>query len=194
VLPLLCIYTGRCKCWFATETTGKLKPESVASKHPPVVGFVSEPLCRFLSTRYGSLFKELKICAHQNVGHSCSDSEGICESQIDGKVCWLERCTSCHTLQFNGCQRCWRTKYRPPYRVETLATGLKFPWSLAFLPNGDALVTEKFGELRILRKGALDPAPVIGGPQKYSEGRRQRAAGCGSRSCFRDEPDGLYHL
>ena len=52
-----------------------------------------------------------------------------------------------------------------PYRVETLATGLKFPWSLAFLPNGDALVTEKFGQLRILRKGALDPAPVTGGPQ-----------------------------
>jgi aldose sugar dehydrogenase len=51
-----------------------------------------------------------------------------------------------------------------PYRVETLATGLKFPWSLAFLPNGDALVTEKFGELRILRKGALDPAPITGGP------------------------------
>ena len=23
----------------------------------------------------------------------------------------------------------------PPYRVETLATGLKFPWSLAFLPT-----------------------------------------------------------
>jgi len=33
----------------------------------------------------------------------------------------------------------------PPYRVEVVATGLKFPWSLAFLPNGDALVTEKFG-------------------------------------------------
>jgi len=53
----------------------------------------------------------------------------------------------------------------PPYRVEVVATGLKFPWSLAFLPNGDALVTEKFGELRILRKGVLDPAPVTGGPQ-----------------------------
>ena len=53
----------------------------------------------------------------------------------------------------------------PPYHVETLATGLKFPWSLAFLPNGDTLLTEKFGELRILRKGALDPAPVTGGPQ-----------------------------
>jgi glucose/arabinose dehydrogenase len=51
-----------------------------------------------------------------------------------------------------------------PYRVDTLATGLKFPWSLEFLPNGDVLVTEKFGELRILRKGALDPAPITGGP------------------------------
>ena len=54
----------------------------------------------------------------------------------------------------------------PPYRVETLATGLKFPWSLVFLPNGDALVTEKFGQLRILRKGVLDPAPVTGGDRK----------------------------
>ena len=53
----------------------------------------------------------------------------------------------------------------PPYRVEVVATGLKFPWSLAFLPNGDALVTEKFGELRVLRKDVLDPAPVTGGPQ-----------------------------
>ena len=50
----------------------------------------------------------------------------------------------------------------PPYRVEVVATGLKFPWSLAFLPHGDALVTEKVGELRILRKGVLDPAPVTG--------------------------------
>jgi glucose/arabinose dehydrogenase len=52
-----------------------------------------------------------------------------------------------------------------PYRVETVASGLKFPWSLAFLPNGDALVTEKFGELRILRHGVLDAAPVSGGPE-----------------------------
>lgn len=52
-----------------------------------------------------------------------------------------------------------------PYHVETLATGLKFPWSLAFLPNGDALLTEKFGGLRILRKGSLDPAAITGGPE-----------------------------
>jgi glucose/arabinose dehydrogenase len=53
----------------------------------------------------------------------------------------------------------------PIYRVETLATGLKFPWSLAFLPNGDALLTEKFGGLRILRRGVLDPVPISGGPK-----------------------------
>jgi glucose/arabinose dehydrogenase len=51
------------------------------------------------------------------------------------------------------------------YRVETLATGLRNPWSLAFLPDGNALVTEKFGGLRILRHGALDSAPVTGGPE-----------------------------
>ena len=55
--------------------------------------------------------------------------------------------------------------------METLATGLKSPWSLAFLPNGDALLTEKFGELRILLIGGLNPAPVTGGPQnKLQEG------------------------
>lgn len=64
----------------------------------------------------------------------------------------------------------------PPYLVETLATGLKFPWSLAFLPNGDALLTEKFGELRILRKGGLDPVAGYRGTTKYFAGRRQRAA------------------
>jgi glucose/arabinose dehydrogenase len=53
----------------------------------------------------------------------------------------------------------------PAYKVETVATGLHKPWSLAFLPGGNALLTEKFGELRILHQGVLDPAPVAGGPE-----------------------------
>jgi glucose/arabinose dehydrogenase len=53
-----------------------------------------------------------------------------------------------------------------PYRVEVVADGLNFPWSLAFLPNGDAFVTEKYGHLRILRQGVLDPKFVAGGPAK----------------------------
>ncbi len=55
---------------------------------------------------------------------------------------------------------------RGPVRVSTLATGLEFPWSLAFMPDGRMLVTERPGRLRILGKdGALDPHPVDGLPR-----------------------------
>jgi glucose/arabinose dehydrogenase len=50
-------------------------------------------------------------------------------------------------------------------RVSTVATGLANPWSLAFLPNGDMLVTERAGRLRIIRGGVLDPQPISGVPQ-----------------------------
>jgi len=49
-------------------------------------------------------------------------------------------------------------------KVSSIATGLANPWSLAFLPNGDMLVTERAGRLRILRKGVLDPQPISGVP------------------------------
>ena len=45
-------------------------------------------------------------------------------------------------------------------RVSAVATGLSNPWSLAFLPNGDMLVTERAGRLRMIRGGALIPQPV----------------------------------
>jgi glucose/arabinose dehydrogenase len=50
-------------------------------------------------------------------------------------------------------------------RVSAVATGLANPWSLAFLPNGDMLVTERAGRLRIIREGKLDPQPITGVPQ-----------------------------
>ncbi|MGE4063593.1 MAG: PQQ-dependent sugar dehydrogenase [Rhodospirillaceae bacterium] len=51
------------------------------------------------------------------------------------------------------------------FRIVTVADGLKDPWSIAFLPNGDMLVTEKPGNLRIVRAGKLDPAPIPGTPK-----------------------------
>jgi glucose/arabinose dehydrogenase len=39
------------------------------------------------------------------------------------------------------------------------------PWSLAWLPNGDLLITERAGRLRVLRNGALDPEPITGVPE-----------------------------
>ena len=49
-------------------------------------------------------------------------------------------------------------------RVTAVAEGLANPWSIAFLPNGDMLVTERAGRLRVIRKGVLDPQPISGVP------------------------------
>jgi aldose sugar dehydrogenase len=54
-------------------------------------------------------------------------------------------------------------------RVVVMAR-LTQPWSLAFLPDGSMLVTERGGQLRIIRNGVLDPAPVAGVPQVHAQG------------------------
>jgi glucose/arabinose dehydrogenase len=50
-------------------------------------------------------------------------------------------------------------------RVVVVTKGLANPWSLAFLPTGEMLVTERSGKLRIVRNGVLDPQPIAGVPQ-----------------------------
>jgi glucose/arabinose dehydrogenase len=45
--------------------------------------------------------------------------------------------------------------------VQTFASGLEIPWDIAFLPGGQALVTERPGRVRLLdRNGALHAGPV----------------------------------
>jgi aldose sugar dehydrogenase len=56
-------------------------------------------------------------------------------------------------------------------RVVPMLKGLQLPWSLAFLPNGDMLITEKPGRLRIARGGVLDPNPIAGTPQVWANGQ-----------------------
>ena len=57
------------------------------------------------------------------------------------------------------------------FRVVTVVEGLVHPWSIAFLPGGDILVTEKHGRLRIVRDGRLLPVPVPGVPDVYKTGQ-----------------------
>ncbi len=57
------------------------------------------------------------------------------------------------------------------YRVVTFADGLVQPWSIAFLPGGDTLITERPGRLRIVRNGKLLPAAVEGLPAVLYEGQ-----------------------
>jgi glucose/arabinose dehydrogenase len=53
-------------------------------------------------------------------------------------------------------------------RVSVVARGLSHPWSVAFLPSGDMLVTERAGRLRIVREGKLGSQPVAGIPKVHA--------------------------
>ncbi len=57
------------------------------------------------------------------------------------------------------------------WRVETLVSGLENPWSIAWLPDGSALVTERPGRLRLIRDGRLVPEPIAGTPQVLAYGQ-----------------------
>src|SRR5256886_781429 len=52
----------------------------------------------------------------------------------------------------------------------TVTKGLTQPWSMAFLPDGSILVTERGGKLRRIRDGKLDPNPVEGLPAVQAQG------------------------
>ncbi|MDX1562091.1 MAG: PQQ-dependent sugar dehydrogenase, partial [Gammaproteobacteria bacterium] len=55
-------------------------------------------------------------------------------------------------------------------RVSVIARGLEQPWSIAFLPGGDMLVTERAGRLRLIRDDELVAAPVAGIPELVAGG------------------------
>ncbi|MEA5472635.1 PQQ-dependent sugar dehydrogenase [Synechococcus sp. CCY9201] len=49
-----------------------------------------------------------------------------------------------------------------PVTLTPVVQGLEHPWGMDWLPNGDLLITERPGRLRIVRAGTLDPVPVAG--------------------------------
>ncbi len=53
----------------------------------------------------------------------------------------------------------------------SLVEGLEHPWSMAWLPSGEILVTERPGRLRVIRSGQLDPQPVDGIPKVFNSGQ-----------------------
>jgi glucose/arabinose dehydrogenase len=60
---------------------------------------------------------------------------------------------------------------RHRFTVSVEADGLKHPWALAFLPDGDILVSEREGRLRIIRNGRLLPGAVGGLPEIRMHGQ-----------------------
>jgi glucose/arabinose dehydrogenase len=57
------------------------------------------------------------------------------------------------------------------YRLETWVDGLDLPWSIAFLPNGNALVTELGGRLLPVDSGGRKGSPIENVPPVYFAGQ-----------------------
>lgn len=55
-------------------------------------------------------------------------------------------------------------------RAEIVTQGLEHPWGLAFMPGGDAIVTERPGRIRLLTKAGLSE-PVAGVPRVVASGQ-----------------------
>ncbi|MCZ6525758.1 MAG: PQQ-dependent sugar dehydrogenase [Gammaproteobacteria bacterium] len=56
-------------------------------------------------------------------------------------------------------------------RIELLVSGLQHPWGMAFLPNGNILVTERAGRLRLIKNNKLLDAAVSGLPRIKQHGQ-----------------------
>ena len=72
-------------------------------------------------------------------------------------------------VQLSG-QSTFRSAYHD-YRVVNYVDALQQPWSIAFLPGGDTLITERPGRLRIVRNGKLLPNAVEGVPPVVYSGQ-----------------------
>ncbi|BAU73494.1 PQQ-dependent sugar dehydrogenase [Metapseudomonas furukawaii] len=55
--------------------------------------------------------------------------------------------------------------------TEVVASGLEYPWALAFLPDGRMLVTERPGRLRLVTTDGRLSSPISGVPRVFAQGQ-----------------------
>ncbi len=79
--------------------------------------------------------------------------------------------TLCNPSQSNASQRLDPVNANFTGKVVTLTQGLEHPWSMAFLPDGRILITERPGRLRIFQNGSLHPEPISGLPKITAKGQ-----------------------
>lgn len=57
------------------------------------------------------------------------------------------------------------------WTTETILTGLDQPWSLTWLPNGDMLITERPGTIRLVNSETLEIRQIVGVPPVFVDGQ-----------------------
>ena len=80
-------------------------------------------------------------------------------------------CMSCHLAWAQDKQQLIHSE-KQFFRIVPLLAGLENPWSIAFLPDGRMLVTERAGRLRLVSQDfKLDPTPIEGLPEVIANGQ-----------------------
>ncbi len=80
-------------------------------------------------------------------------------------------CMSCHLSWAQDKQQLIHSE-KQFFRIVPLLAGLESPWSIAFLPDGRMLVTERAGRLRLVSQDfKLDPTPIEGLPEVIANGQ-----------------------
>jgi aldose sugar dehydrogenase len=99
----------------------------------------------------------------------------LSSAEIDGLVAFIQASHAAHqTGQAAKAERAPDGRFESGgvrFVVETVAAPLQTPWSIAWLPDGRLLVTERAGRLRIVSRDGRLGEPIAGVPAVHAEGQ-----------------------